>query len=198
MVIKSALEIALERTKEIEVDKEGLAARQIEEEGKRSVGKYLAGDIDAKELASQLTHKDDKNARRKNEGAFSVLAANLTLPQDEGYGPKLELLREGFAVITGEKRQVAHLFQQVEQFFGQYLQNQDKLIDAMEEQFGPRLREREQEMSRQYGSQVKLTPQQDPEFAKALKQQLGRLEAQYSEALQQAREQLKALFEAAK
>ena len=100
----------------------------------------------------------------------------------------------GFPAVTGEKRQVAQLFEQIDQFFRQYLSNQDQLIDALEKQFAPRMKEREAEMARQYGSAVKLSPQQDPEFAAALKQHLGRLDAQYTEALKQAKEQLSLLF----
>jgi Family of unknown function (DUF6657) len=193
-VIKSALEIALERTKDVEVDKKGLAAREIADEGKRLIGKYLARDIDTKKLASAIGSRSKEEARWLKEGCFSVLSANLTLPQTEEFIERLTLLQEGFAAVTGEKRQVAQLFEQVGQFFQQYLSSQDQLIDALEKQFAPRMKEREAEMARQYGSAVKLSPQQDPEFVAALKQHLGRLEAQYAEALKQAKEQLNILF----
>lgn len=193
-MIKSALEIALERTKEIEVDKESLAAHDIAEEGKRLAGRLLSGEIDARALAAALKERKGKEADWLKEGCYSTLAANLSLPVSEEFKEKTGRLEEGFTALTGEKRQVAHLFQQINQFFEQYLQNQEQIIDALENQFAPRLREREQELARQLGSQVKLSPSQDPEFSKTLKQHLGRLEAQYSDALKQAKEQLKSLF----
>jgi hypothetical protein len=193
-MIKSALEIALERTKEIKVDKESLAAHTVGEEGQRLAGRLLAGEIDAQALASALKERKGKEADWLKEGCFSTLAANLNLPQTEEFKEKTERLEEGFIALTGEKRQVAHLFQQINEFFEQYLQNQEQIMEALENQFAPRLREREQEMARQLGSQVKLSPSQDPEFSKALKQHLGRLEAQYGDALKQAKEQLKSLF----
>lgn len=193
-MIKSALEIALEKTKEIKVDKESLAAHDVAEEGKRLAGRLLAGEIDAKGLNAALKERKGKEAVWLKEGCFSTLAANLTLPQSEEFKEKTGRLEEGFIVLTGEKRQVAHLFEQINQFFDQYLENQDQIMEALEKQFAPRLREREQELARQLGSEVKLSPSQDPEFGKALKQHLGRLESQYGEALQQAKEQLKTLF----
>lgn len=193
-MIKSALEIALERTKDIEVDKKALKAHETTEEGKRLVGKFMAGDIDAKELSSAIGSRKGDEGEWFREGCFSILSANLTLPQEKDFAEKTARLEAGFAALTGEKRQVANLFGQINQFFEQYLDNQEQLIQALEQQFAPRLREREQEMARQFGSQVKLSPQQDPEFAKALKQHLGRLDSQYGEALKQAREQLKTLL----
>ncbi|ORC37793.1 hypothetical protein B4O97_01970 [Marispirochaeta aestuarii] len=194
-MIKSALEIALERTKGIEVDKKSLAAHDKTEEGKRLTGKFLAGDLSSKELSAALTEAKNEEAEWLREGSFSVLAANLTLPQDESYKERLERVREGLVAVTGQKKQVSYLFEQVEQFFEQYLENQEQLIQALEKQFAPRLRQREQEMERQFGQRVSLNPAQDPEFSKMLKQHLGKLEAQYSEALKQAKDQLRALFQ---
>ncbi len=194
-VIKSALEIALERTKGIEVDKKRLAAHDKTEEGKRLSGKFLAGDLSAKELAAELSAAKGEEAAWLREGCFSVLAANLTLPQDDSYKERLERVQEGLAAVTGQKKQVNYLFEQVVQFFEQYLENQEQLIQALEKQFAPRLRQREQEMERQFGQRVSLNPAQDPEFAKMLKQHMGKLEAQYSDALKQAKEQLRSLFQ---
>ncbi len=193
-MIKSALEIALERTKGIEVDKKSLAAHDKTEEGKRLTGKFLAGDLSAQDLSNALSTAKGEEAAWLREGIFSILSANLTLPQDDSYGDRLERVREGLVSVTGQKKQVNYLFEQVGQFFEQYLENQEQLIQSLEKQFAPRLRQREQEMERQFGQRVSLNPAQDPEFAKLLKQHLGKLEAQYSEALKQAKEQLRALF----
>ncbi len=192
-MIKSALEIALERTKDIEVDKKSIAAREKADAGKRLAGKFLAGDIDAGELKKQLKTADKEELQWLKDGLLSTLSANLSLPQTKEFSEKTALLEEAFSILTGDTKQVSMMFEQINQFFGQYLANQEQLVSSLEQQFAPRLRQKEQEIARQTGSPVKLSPSQDPEFTKVLKDHLGQLESQYSEALKQAKEQLKQL-----
>ncbi len=192
-MIKSALEIALERTKDIEIDKKGIAAREKTDEGKRLAGKFLSGDIDAAEIKKNLKAADKETLQWLKDGLLSTLSANLTLPQTKEFSQKTALLEEAFIILTGEAKQVSTMFGQINQFFEQYLANQEQLVSALEQQFAPRLKQKEQEIARQTGAPVKLSPTQDPEFAKVLKDHLGKLEAQYGDALKQAKEQLKQL-----
>ena len=57
------------------------------------------------------------------------------------------------------------------------------------------MREKEQQIAQQTGRRVKLDPASDPEFAKVLNQNLQRLQQQYSQVVEQAREQLSGLFD---
>jgi glutamine synthetase adenylyltransferase len=52
------------------------------------------------------------------------------------------------------------------------------------------VQQKEQEIQRQTGTSVKLDPASDPEFAKALAQHMQRLQAQYNQVIDQAKEQL--------
>ena len=192
-MIKSALEIALERTRDIEIDKKSIAAHEKNDDGKRLIGRFLSGDIDAKELKKSLKAFSGEEAQWIKEGCMTILSANLTLPQTKDFAQKTAMLEEGYTQITGDRSQVSMMFQQINQFFEQYLSNQEQIVAGLEQQFAPRLRQKEQELARQTGTQRKLTPAQDPEFSKVLRDHLGKLEAQYAGALKQAKEQLKQL-----
>ena len=79
--IKSALEIALERTQDVEANKEALEANTFMTEGKKAVSKFLSEEnVDLKKLLEGL---DKKHLRHIKEGALQALLANLKLPLDE-------------------------------------------------------------------------------------------------------------------
>ena len=80
-VIKSALEIALERTQNVEANKEALEANTYATEGKKAVSKFLSEEsVDLKKL---LDGFDKKHLAHVKEGAVQALLANLKLPADE-------------------------------------------------------------------------------------------------------------------
>ena len=59
-LIKSALELALERTKNLEVDEASMEAGRIKTEGRRTAGRFIE-DSEAIDLAKSIAGIDPKN-----------------------------------------------------------------------------------------------------------------------------------------
>ncbi|MCK5735406.1 MAG: hypothetical protein KAH21_02965, partial [Spirochaetaceae bacterium] len=80
--IKSALELALERTAGVEIDKEAIRKDEYTRKGKSTTGKYL-------ENPKSTSLKDEIEALSGDEqtcfknGVLDTLLANLTLPRYE-------------------------------------------------------------------------------------------------------------------
>ncbi len=175
--IKSALEIALERTKDLKADPKALAANAARQEGKKLAGEYLADPtaVDFGAKFSAVAKDARENARA---GAFEVFASRIQLPMSAVVNPDADLvilaagMKSLIAVPFGEKK-MQGIF--------------DQLGDA------PRLKQKEQEMSARMGRPVRIDPMSDPEFAAFYKQNVGQMRTQYQDALDKAKADLLAL-----
>jgi hypothetical protein len=194
--IKSALELALERTAEVEIDKEALRKDEYTRKGKAAARKYL-------ENPKSLSLSEEIEARKEEEqtwfrnGVIETLLANLTLPRYESdlsrFPPIADALKSLGKKKGAEAENLAYLLGQYEDLFKQYLQNILQLEEQLKTQWEPRLRQKEQQLKQQTGQTVRLTPEQDPEFAKVLSDELARLDAQYAEILSRGKEEIRKL-----
>lgn len=189
--IKSALEIALERTSEIKGDKQTLTANERKQEGKRLASKFLAPAAeDTPDPSSEFKRYSRDEAPYVREGFLETILANLSLPNDGDYKERLTQLEKALQFIVKDKRQLSYLFQQVDQFFEQYLQTKQQVEEQLKQQYEPQLREKERALAQQMGAQIQLKPESDPEFMNLLSKNLTRLEEQYNQALGQVKDEL--------
>lgn len=197
--IKSALELALEKTEGVKYDKENLKADNSRKDGKKLAAEFLQSYAEGEpiNLAKRLKDYSGKDLGWVKDGFFQVLVSNLILPLDESYTQRFQGISDGILEMVKDKKNAGHILKQINQFFSQYLANQKQLVENLEAQYAPKLRQKEKELARQLGTEIHLSPQSDPEFAGLLKKQLSHLEARYQEALTQVKEELKGLFQAA-
>jgi hypothetical protein len=206
-MIKSALEIALERSKDIKVDEAALEANALRIEGKKAAGRYLE-EPESGSLGEKLgNYPKDKRAAVR-EGMFDVLASLIQLPTSESSAAKLEILSTGFSALAASAgtgllsgvgsavadKRVQALFQQLAGFFKQYLDDMKNVEQAIRKQWGPKIREKERQMAARMGQDVRIDPMSDPEFAAFYKQNVSAARAQYQAALDKAKEDLAALL----
>jgi hypothetical protein len=191
--IKSALEIALERTQDIKSDKKILHVNNMKDEGKKLISEYLKMNSDL-DLSEALKKGDKEEQKWRSEGALEVLLANLVLPNSPEFTDSLARVREGITLILGKKGELKAIFSQVTEFFQQYLENQKVLEEQLSAQFAPTLRQKEAKIAQQFGEPVHLEPDQDPEFRALLKENLVKLSSQYQQALTGLKEELKSKF----
>ena len=191
--IKSALEIALARTQDIQGDKETLKLNELKNEGKKLASAYLdqLSETGEREVASKLKSLPDSEKKPYVEGFSGVLIANLTLPSGDEFDEKLTALEKGFQTIVKDKKQVTYIFQQISQFFEQYIKTRLQIENAVKEQYEPKLREKERLLEQQMGAKVHLTHEQDQEYLALLSKNYSRLDEQYNQALGQVKDQLK-------
>ena len=193
--IKSALELALERTADIKSDKSSIEIKETKDYGKRSASQYLSGELDDEAFKKRLKEQAKEKIKWFTEGCFETFSANMTLPSAEGFEAGLEKIHGGLLILIPEKKAIDQMFGQVTQFFSQYLENRTNIEEQLTAQYEPVLRRKEQELSRQTGSEIRLSPMQDPEFVKQYQRHIGQLEKQYSDVLSQAKTQMKEMIE---
>jgi hypothetical protein len=190
--IRSALEIALEKTGEIKGDKAALAAAKGKEEGQKLASNFFQDP--GMDLAGALKNIPKEKFPLVKEGFCQVILANLILPRDEEDLKKFDPIAAALEVLTGDKAQIKEFASQLSQFFRQWLESKKQQDEDIRQQLGPLLRQKEAQLSQQLGRPVRIDPRNDPDYMKAYNRKMGDLENQYGSALAQAKEDLAAML----
>lgn len=193
--IKSAFEKAMERTKGVAADKASFEANKNKTEGKKIISVYL--DEPKNTLEGCFEKFDKKQQEAVKKGMFEALSANLKLPLDDFQLNKNMKVMKGFYTLIADKEILDTVSAQLEKFFKEYLEQRDNVTESLEQQFAPRLRQKEQEIAEKMGSSVTLEASQDPEFIGYLKKSLAQLDERYKEILTQVKDELTNQFKGA-
>ena len=190
--IKSALEIALEKTEGIKGDKTALRNAAAKEEGKKLASAFFSDStIDLQKKFNTYSREEQPFVK---EGFIQVLLSNLVLPREEKDLTRLDSIIKALEVMIPEKGNLKVLKSQIQQFFKHCLEDRKRLMEALNKQLGPLIRQKEQELSQKLGRPVRIDPYSDPDFAKAYNQHMGNLEERYNQALGELKEQLQELL----
>ncbi|TVR70076.1 MAG: hypothetical protein EA427_06715 [Spirochaetaceae bacterium] len=191
--IKSALEIALERTRDVQSDPQALRRHEARTEGK----KMLAALREDREFDLHKALKAVPRERRTwvREGLYEAARGNLSLPQSELDLDRLDELGVVFLELARDRGGVKQLMTQLREFFSQYLSNRQQLIEELRRRYEPRLKQRQQQLSQQYGREVRIDPASDPEFSQVLQENLGQLQGQFRTALEEVDNHLRNLMD---
>jgi hypothetical protein len=190
--IKSAIEIALEKTNDIKSDRAALAAAGEKEEGKKLASAFFRDP--EMDLAGALKSLPKEKMAAVKAGFTQVILANLTLPRDEADVEKLVPLARALDILTGGKAQIKVFKSQLEKFFKQWLEEKKNLGEALRQQLGPMLKQKEAQISQQLGRPVRLDPNTDPDYLNAYNKNMGHLETRYAGVLAQAKEDIAAIL----
>ena len=191
--IKSALEIALEKTESVKSDKGSIGQFEAKQKGKKLANEFLEEKIKSLEDEIKKASKDEQASLK--QGIFDVLIAQIILPGVEEDLKRIENAGRGINAVIGGKR-FAEIAKQLLQVMKQYLNEAAQYEEAIKRQYAPKLRQKEEELSRRLGRPVKLDPFQDPEFAAFFNQNMNALKGNYQAAADEAKEEATRLFEA--
>jgi hypothetical protein len=189
--IKSALELALERTEGVKGDKGSIDQFEAKQRGKRLANSFLENPKDGLEGELKKCSKEDLGALK--QGIFDVLIAQVTLPVTKDDEKRIEAAGKGLQVIIGDPR-FGVLYKQFLQALSKYLNEMAQYDEAIRRQYAPKLRQKEEELSRRLGRHIQIDPFQDPEFVTFYNQNMNALKGNYQTLVDQVREQATALF----
>jgi hypothetical protein len=192
--IKSALEIAMERTETVKGDKSSIGQFEARQRGKRLANDFLgSGKVNIEEEIKKAA-KEEQAALK--QGLFDVLHSQITVPAVKEELKRVENAGKGLQAVIGGG-QIAGLFRQLAQTLSRYLDEADRYEEAIRRQYAPKLRQKEEELSRRMGREVRIDPFQDPEFLAFFNQNMNALKANYEAAVDQVRDEAARLFEGA-
>ncbi len=202
-VIKSALELALERTKDLQLDENAQKIADAKIEGRKAASRYLEdpASVDFKAILNTL---DPVQRQAFLSSAFEVLSNFIQLPTNsvvdtdkmEAVGKAMVLLCGLSARFSSEKevklaqQQARSLFQQILKFLSQYQEEMKRVEQAIRNQWAPKLKERERQLAAALGQNVRMDPMSDPEFAEFYRKNIEAMRNNYGKALEDAKSQL--------
>jgi hypothetical protein len=190
--IKSALEIALERTESVKGDKESIDKFEARRQGKKIANDFLEGGSQSLEEALKKAPKEQRESLK--QGIFDVLFSQITLPLSKDDESRIQTVGKGLQAIISDSR-FSGLYKQFTQLLARYLDEVAQYGEAIRHQYEPKLRQKEEELSRRYGRPVQLDPLQDPEFVTFFNQNMNALKGNYQAAVDQVREEAQRCFE---
>ena len=177
--IKSAWELALEKTKDIEIDENKYKAGVLEKDGMALAGKYLNdAQMTDEELAGKYNSYSSEELVSVKKGIVNTIFSNLGLPQDNLYEMRFERIVALVVLIEDQGSQTAGAIRQIGDLFAQYIKHREDFIQRMQEQ-------------------VQQAMQENPEgfnskqYTQLIQQNLKKLDAQYQGALDNAKEALR-------
>ncbi|MDR1839734.1 MAG: hypothetical protein LBQ93_09175 [Treponema sp.] len=194
-VIKTALEIALEKTENVKSDKSGIDQFKAKQHGKKLANAFLSGEegLSVKSLVEEINNTPGEQKESLKQGIFDILISQIALPSGQEDEKRFGKIGEGLQTIINNK-QFNALFEQLAQVFSQYLQEASHYEQAIRQQYSQRLRQKEEELSRRLGREVRIDPMQDPEFVAFYNQHMNALKNNYEPVVEQAKEEVRKMF----
>ena len=189
--IKTALEIALERTETVKSDKSSVEQFEMKRRGKKLANAFLDGEVD---LSAEIKKTQEDGRESLKRGIFDVLVTQIVLPAGKEDEKRIEKVGNGLQAVINDS-QFSVMFKQLVQLFGQYLKESAQYEQAIRQQYAPKLRQKEEELSRRMGREVRIDPFQDPEFAAFYNQHMSALKGNYETVIEQAKEEARRMFE---
>lgn len=180
-LIKSALELALEKTEGLSVDKEELRRKDLFNQGRIAAAKALEEGIDGFETT---LHAQEK-ALKKDEyaifagGVAENLLSRVVLATDQINATTLNKVGELLDRLT--KKKAASRLEKVAGLLQQYGTEVGQLKQAIGQQLGPQLRQRAQQQGHNPATYVM---EKDPAYLKVLAENLEPMRAEYQTALE--------------
>ncbi len=189
--IRSALEIALERTESVESNPQRIEEETLTKEGQRLVSKYLYEHaLTLEEIQEELSGKQPTQRKYLISGIAHALTANISIPQSGAPIDHLPAIKTAVETLAPDD-EMSEQFNRIEQFFQQYQQQTAQIRSSLEQQYEPKLRQKQQQYAQQYGRMVELTFEQDPEFLELLNKHIQQLDEQYRSVLDEVKDQIK-------
>jgi hypothetical protein len=190
--IKSALEIALEKTDSVKSDKDAIEQFNAKQEGKKLANAFLSdGEIKLPEEIKKIPAAQRESLK---QGIFDVLVSQISLPVVPDDEKRIDAIGRGLGAVISDSS-FTMMYKQLAHLLSQYLKEAAQYDQALRQQYAPRLRKKEEELSRRLGQEVRLDPLQDNEFVQFYNQNMNALRANYSGAIEQVKAEARNAFE---
>jgi hypothetical protein len=189
--IKTALELAMERTESVVADKSSIEQYEAKQRGKKAANRFMSDGTVSIEAAlkGERATKAGAGSGAFREGLLDILLTWVKLPTQNDDLAKIENAGAGLQALIAD-RQLPALFKQFVAAAARYLDDIKQCEEAIRRQYQGRLQAKEAELSRQMGTPVRIDPFQDPEFVAFYNKNMSALKANYQAMVDQVRVQI--------
>ena len=189
-VIKTALEIALEKTEKVKSDKSSINQYEARQKGIKIANAFLTEELD---IAGELKKTPAADRESVKQGIFDVLVTQIALPACEENVTRMEKLGKGLSVVI-KSGEFSEMYRHLLQILSQYMEESAHCEQMVQQQYAPKLRKKEEELSRRLGREIRIDPLQDPEYVTFYNQHMNTLKSNYEPIVEQVKEEARRMF----
>ena len=193
-VIKSAAEIAKEKLEKIGEPTELERLKwKYGPEGEKLAALYLKEDIN---LINEVKKFDDKAKQIIAAGVNDILIRNINLPRNEAARKINKKAMDGLKALKNDKVAVENVFSRMRHVLDHYVQEGAKqkkqAYEALKTEFEEKL---QQAIRKQTGvnARMKIDVEKQPQFQEEWQRMQAQMEAQYSNLLDEYKQELAAI-----
>ncbi|MFH1381464.1 MAG: hypothetical protein ABIH70_01040 [Chloroflexota bacterium] len=192
--IKSALEIALEKTQNLgEPTEEERLKWKYGPRGEQLAAKYLKEDVN---LVAELSHYDDVAKGYITGKAAEILIRSIDLPKNDYIKKNNRRAMDGVKVLKTDKASVENVYSKMRQLFNHYLdqgeQQRKAAYQELKREFEAKVQQAlQQQMNPLMGTKIDV--EREPQFQQEWRRVLGQMDAQYQALLNEHRNKLLSL-----
>lgn len=180
--IKSAWEIALEKTKDIELDEARFRTDTLTKEGMALAGSYLNNmDQTIEATAERYSSYSSEDRALVRQGMMNTVFSNINLPNDDLYSMRFERISNLVGLLSQGDAQTMGLMSQIGDFLKQYVDCKKDFVERMQAQIRQAMQENPESVNSAQYSQI-------------IQQNLKKMDSQYGDALENTREELRQLL----
>jgi len=190
-LIKSALEIALEKSKNIKISEKDIERENCIEAGKKIAGQYLTQKN--YDLINALKSYKRESKKYVLESIESVFLSNIVLPRNKETKKDIRKVLEGIVAIKEDKQTVSYICGEIEQFLDSYIKTIEEYYRQLKKEFQRQFETARKEMESQLGMKVKIDVESNPEFQKQFREIVSQVDSQYRNLLDEYKQRLKSV-----
>jgi hypothetical protein len=190
-LIKSALEIALEKSKNIKISEKDIERENCIEAGKKIAGQYLTQKN--YDLISALKSYKRESKKYVLESIESVFLSDIVLPRNKETKKDIRKVLEGIVAIKEDKQTVSYICGEIEQFLDSYIKTIEEYYRQLKKEFQRQFETARKEMESQLGMKVKIDVESNPEFQKQFREIVSQVDSQYRNLLDEYKQRLKSV-----
>ncbi|MFW8600112.1 DUF6657 family protein [Desulfobacterota bacterium M19] len=187
--IKSTMEMVMARA--ARMCEEAAGGDENNEEARRAGmkagGEFVAGG--AVDVSALMGKYQGQAAEACRQGVISSFMRNINLPrhEEDGGTPAWEGALSGIMALGGQddRAELGAITSEIRNILARYLDHKKQLRRQLEENFALQTEQLQQNLARQTGMQMNITPAQHPEFQKEWQKVMEQMNDQYLNALEQ-------------
>jgi len=192
--IKSAIEIAMEKTEKLDkaTEEERLRWKYIPE-GEKLAAQYLKQDCN---LVGEMSKYEVNVAKYVREGASDILIRNMSLPKNDSAKSNNRRAMDGLKNLKSDKVGVENVFSQIRHIFNHYVgqgeQQRKQAYESLKTKYESSIQQAiQQEMGSLMG--IKIDVESHPQFQEEWLRTQAQLDAQYIKHLDEYKKELESI-----
>ncbi|MBI4267244.1 MAG: hypothetical protein HY662_00485 [Chloroflexi bacterium] len=194
--IKSALEIAMEKTEQLgEATEEERLKWKYSPQGEQMAATYLKEDVN---LIAELGKHPEMARKYIAGGMAGVLIRNISLPKSDVIKKINKKAMDGLKLIKTDKVKVENVFSQIRRIFEHYVtqgeQQRKQAYQALKNDLESKMQQAlQQQMGVMAGGTPRIDVERHPQFQQEWRRLQAQLDAQYGTLLNEYKEELSSI-----